>query len=450
MGTGESIVPGTFNVKKAGTREVVTDNGLGVFIDATDNVLATLDYNTGTITPSNAVDYTSTVSEDLGCVVFMSSSENQTYPTLINFIIHTSGTQRLQVDTVYLKFTLHDDSQFSVTANSAGMLSHANLLNGSVSTFGQVNISMKAGLKVKRIDYDFESSENEVAQADWYGFDVSLLNRSGAVPIFHKNTIISIAHSQQYVESTLTSDQVVSVLVEANYVDIMDNTGASLYSVTHDNYTYNKATGEITIKAAISEFTAPFIITAIQSERALIAKLEGNKLTTLTPLSRTYPAGSKVSSVYVVGDLASLAKNERTTSAWENDFDENSDGSGEPASGNINTVQYPIELTNIGAINQKWALVFTGSSTFKVIGETVGVIGSGDTLADLQPLNHLVGAPYFIIRQAAFGEGLNPGEAFLFETVAASKPIMLSRSVSPGHSNITNDQSTIAFFGNSD
>ena len=153
-----------------------------------------------------------------------------------------------------------------------------------------------------------------------------------------------------------------------------------------------------------------------------------------------------MSSVQVLGDFQAQTKDERTLSAWQNNFGD----TGAAASSAINTTQYPIELTNIGSIAQRWAIVFTSTTAYNVIGESVGNIYSGDTLNDCSPINSFAGAPYFILRKEAFGAGLNPGEAFLFETLAASKPIMVTRSVSPGHSDIVRDNSTLSFRGNKD
>ena len=39
-------------------------------------------------------------------------------------------------------------------------------------------------------------------------------------------------------------------------------------------------------------------------------------------------------------------------------------------SANYNDALYPITVTNKGAIQERWALVFTSASAFRVIGET--------------------------------------------------------------------------------
>lgn len=446
----EFIVKGSFRLKKAGTNEIYTDNGEGLFIDNSDNVFAQINYETGDVTPAIAVDFTSTVGEDLGCAIFMLTAENRTYPSRISFRMSLQNQGVVSLESVYLRITLSDDSQFSVSSSVAGSLIHANVSSGIVKDDGYVFLEMASNINVKRIDYDFDEIKNSAAQADWYGFDATQLRNNGNVNIFHINNVISIANSQRTNKATLASAEVVSVLADADFIDIMDSTGASLYSPTNDNYSYDKVTGDITMAAGVGNFTEPFVITAVQSERALVSGMIGHQLQLLTPLSRSYPTGSSVSSVFLLGDLQAASKDERTSSYWADDFDVNKDGNAGNASGNINTTQYPIELSNAGAIKQKWAIVFTSSTAFKVIGNTVGIIYQGDISVDLAPTNHRVAAPFFIIRKQAFGAGLDPGEAFLFETTAGSKPIMLSRAVSPGHTNIVNDQSTLAFFGNSD
>jgi hypothetical protein len=45
---------------------------------------------------------------------------------------------------------------------------------------------------------------------------------------------------------------------------------------------------------------------------------------------------------------------------------------GQPITPNYNDALYPIEVSNKGAIQERWALVFTDISTFRIIGEVSG------------------------------------------------------------------------------
>ncbi|MDH2299884.1 hypothetical protein, partial [Cobetia sp. 29-18-1] len=60
-----------------------------------------------------------------------------------------------------------------------------------------------------------------------------------------------------------------------------------------------------------------------------------------------------------------------------------------------NVTTYPPIITNRGAITEDWALIFTSSSTFRIIGRTVGEIGVGNINEDTSPTNPNQGVPYW-------------------------------------------------------
>lgn len=451
LAANEYIVKHSYRVKKAGTSDVFADNGSGLFADADGNVFAQLDYATGDITPPENVDLTSSIQDNLGCTVFTPNASNQNYPNQIKFDIDREGD--LILSTLYLKITRSDDSVFSVSVPSSGIISHAEI-TGTAKPWGAVTLNPEFGVDVKRVDYDIEVASERVAQTDWYGFDVTQIKNAGIADVFHQNNVVNIQYKEHTEASTLTNNETISVLADADYINIADSDGLTLYTASDDNYTYDKATGDITIKSGVSAFTAPFVITAIQSERNTVVTKNDTELSLLFPLKRTYPVGSTVSSVVVLGDMQSLAKDMRTISQWRNYFDsvpgelDQSDHLVSAGTTAFNTTNYPIEFVNEGTVNQRWAIVFTGTDTFKVIGETLGVVATGDTLNDLVLVNPLTLKPFMIIRKEMFSASLFVGEAFLFETIAASKPTIVMRSVSPGHSTVENDGTTLAFFGN--
>lgn len=437
LAPGEEVLQGSVRLKKSGDIIVYTDDRRGNFISE-GYVFATIDYETGIITEITPVDYNGTITENLGATV----RKNNATITNKQWQLPSSSFVR---DSLYITFETVAGATLSASSDLSGAITGTNV-TGTVSETGYVDLTFAEGVKPESISYDYNEVTVTTVPSPEDGFDTSKLPGGGLVRIFHSFNTLAIQNRSRTTAATLANAQVVNVLADADFIDIVDTTGASLYSATDANYSYDKATGSITVNAGISAFTGPFIITAIQSELGLINAIDGNKLSLLTPLTRAYPAGSAVSSVQVLGDFQAQTKDERTLAAWQNNFADFGAG----ASSAINTTQYPIELTNIGAIAQRWAIVFTSTTAYNVIGELVGNIYSGDTLNDCSPINSFAGAPYFILRKEAFGAGLNPGEAFLFETLAASKPIMVARSVSPGHSEIKRDNSTLSFRGNKD
>ncbi|WP_350654852.1 hypothetical protein [Pseudoalteromonas sp. D48-MNA-CIBAN-0056] len=437
LGAGERVLKGHVRLKKATEETIVTDDGQGRFISA-GYVFATINYDTGVITEIDPVDYSGTITENLGAII----EKGDRTISAKQWQLPDSSFAR---DSLYITYESATGTTFSASSDLSGNITGTNC-TGTVSETGYVDIEFSQGVKPASITYDYNQVEVTTVPSPPGGFDTSTLPNNGNVRIFHEFTPVSVQNRSRTSAATLTSDQVLNVLADADFIDIVDSTGASLWSVTDDNYNYDSATGELTINAGISAFTAPYIVTAIQSELALIDAIQGNQISLLTPLSRAYPAGATLSSVQVLGDFQAQTKDERTLAAWQNNFAD----FGASASSAINTTQYPIEVTNIGVIAQRWAIVFTSTTAYNVIGEFVGNIYSGDILNDCTPINSFAGAPYFILRKAAFGAGLNPGEAFLFETIAASKPTMVTRSVSPGHSEIVRDNSTLSFRGNKD
>ena len=105
-------------------------------------------------------------------------------------------------------------------------------------------------------------------------------------------------------------------------------------------------------------------------------------------------------------------------------------------------------MTNNAAINEQWALKFDTSTAFKCYGKGVGMIAQGSTLQAFSPVNPSTNQPYFTIPQQAFGAGWSAGEVILFTTIAAAKPLLLMRCVSPGHSALDQDSMTLMFAGN--
>lgn len=437
LSAGEQVLPGFTSIKKIGSSKIYTDDKLGRFIE-NGYVFATIDYDTGVITDIDGVDYLGTVEENLGSII----RKNNPSTTTKNWQLPSSSFAR---DSLYISFETTTGALFSASSDLNGVITGTNC-TGTVSSTGYVSLTFSEAVKPASISYDYNEIELTTVPSPPGGFDTSTLPNNGTVPIFHTFNPINVQNRERTSAATLASGQTITVLADADFIDIIDSIGASLWSVTDDNYSYDAVTGDITINAGISAFSPPFIITAIQSELALIDAINSNTLSLLTPLNRAYPAGATVSSVQVLGDFQGQTKDERTVAAWQNNFGD----TGAAASSAINTTQYPIELTNIGAIAQRWAIVFTSTTAYNVIGESIGNIYSGDTLNDCAPINSFAGAPYFILRKEAFGAGLNPGEAFLFETLAASKPTMVTRSVSPGHSEIVRDNSTLSFRGNKD
>ncbi|PJC15545.1 MAG: hypothetical protein CO065_12060, partial [Comamonadaceae bacterium CG_4_9_14_0_8_um_filter_57_21] len=118
--------------------------------------------------------------------------------------------------------------------------------------------------------------------------------------------------------------------------------------------------------------------------------------------------------------------------------------------GTYNDVLAPIAVTNIGAQTERWALIFTNTTTFNIVGEHVGVIGTGNVNEEQAPLNPATNAPYFTIPVLGWGIGWSTGNVLRFNTVGAMAPVWVVRTIQQGPNTGTNHSFTILSRGDVD
>ena len=110
----------------------------------------------------------------------------------------------------------------------------------------------------------------------------------------------------------------------------------------------------------------------------------------------------------------------------------------------------PIQVANLGAVSERWALVFTAATAFNIVGEHVGIIGTGATGVDCAPLNPATGTLYFTVKAAGWGTGWTQGNALRFNTVGAQFPIWVVRTIQQGPETVESDSFTLLVRGDVD
>ena len=129
-------------------------------------------------------------------------------------------------------------------------------------------------------------------------------------------------------------------------------------------------------------------------------------LSIIAPLAWDFPAGSTVSSAVVYGDLQARTKNIFTQRTWNSAIPNwTKERIGSDTTSQYNLINNPIQIENKGAIEGKWALVFTGSASFQIVEEKLGIIGAGSTSSDSSPTNPETGTPYWTIEADGWGSG---------------------------------------------
>lgn len=210
--------------------------------------------------------------------------------------------------------------------------------------------------------------------------------------------------------------------------------------------TADLAAGTVTF-TDVSGMSQPVTVEHRIEEMALASAVSvGTGVITLNrALSRAYPAGTKVSSLCMLGDLQGRVIGGFAQSAWTGVFSDTLLG-GTPTA-DFNDAVFPIVTTNGGAITERWALIFTNTTTFRCIGELTGEISGGSTGAAYAPVNPATGVPFFTIPTAGWGTGWSNGNVYRFNTGGANAPLWLIRTVAPSAPSSASDSVTVEFRG---
>lgn len=192
--------------------------------------------------------------------------------------------------------------------------------------------------------------------------------------------------------------------------------------------TADLAAGTVTF-SDVSGFAQPVTVRHRIEELNRVTEVGLTTLALSRPLGREFPAGAKVSSLLRFGDLQGRVEGAFAQTAWTGVWS-NSVIGGTPLA-DFNDTVYPITCLNAGAINERWALIFTNTTTFRCVGEGVGEVATGNVGADFAPINPSTGQPYFTIPSAGWGLGWAAGNVLRFNTRGANASAWALRSVQP-------------------
>lgn len=164
-------------------------------------------------------------------------------------------------------------------------------------------------------------------------------------------------------------------------------------------------------------------------EIAVLAAVNYNgTLTFVSGLTNAYPIGTKVCRMVDLGSLgATLSVTPFSQQTWTRVWQSSRIGS--PI-----TPQYSgvVGLSNAGAEDDRYAIVFRNTTQFDLVSERRGQIAAGNIATDFIPLNPLTGEPLFVLYASAWGAGWLGGNALRFDVAAAHEGAWVARCISPG------------------
>lgn len=386
-----------------------------------------VDYNTGRVTFNDVYQNACTGAVSVSaCMVGTAGYVTGT----VDF--RTAGSP-VRLGSLFVQATAVDGSALSATSDTDGVLTGTDVTGLVQQDVGVVSITFAKDVLPSTVRYSAVVVSNVALDASLLGLDPIRLPLDGRVPIYRPGNV-AVIHNTQAV--TLTNPVVAGTTYSAGRTGLSDLWLVSAAGVRVDpaQYTVDLAAGTVTMAdpLTLTGVTQPLVLKHRVEDMLLVAdaQIDGT-VTSAAPLSRDYATtGTYVSSALLLGDLAARVSNVFDQGTWTGEWSDSLIG-GE-ATAQYNDVLYPLEVTNAGGISERWRLQFTGASTFQVIGENSGVIGTGSTGADCGPVNPLTGLPYFIVRASGWGSGWSVGNNLRFNTTGAAAPIWMVRTILPG------------------
>lgn len=264
--------------------------------------------------------------------------------------------------------------------------------------------------------------------AEILGLDPVRLPPDGRVPIFRPGSYVVIGHSAKTPAATLSNGQTVDCArTRLSRVRVIGSDSQTI----HTGYTADLDAGTVTA-TDVSGWAQPVAIEhrIEQLDRLRDVHINGD-ISTVGQLAHEFPLGSTVSSAITAPTLRARVSQFFDQQTWDGlTWKDSLVGNQAPAT--YNDALAPVELTNAGALTERFALRFTSSTAFECIGEHVGFIGTGSINTDFAPVNPVGNAPYFTLRAIGWGTGWAAGNVQFLHVVGAMYPFACIRTVQMG------------------
>lgn len=434
------------------------------YIDRSGSIYTDVDPVTGVGTLAGTADYST------GLVSLWSWANNLTNALTITSCLtkfgnwvtvesnfRTAGSP-LRPASLYVQVTADDGTLITGVADQNGVITGAHMRGVVEQTVGVVkveygemvtaagnepepwydaanvvgaNVWKPKPVQPETLRYSSVVLSNLPLNADILGLDPVRLPSDGRVPIYRPADVVVVHNTLSYNAGTPAAGAVFNMgrtdlaalwLEDANKLKL----STALYAA-------NLVAGTVTMAADLSltGYVTPITVKHRIEEMGLLSDVQINGEITLTaPLLRDYPLGSYVSSALLFGDLFARVTGVFDQATWTQVWSNALIGTG--ATAQYNDVDYPIAVLNSAAVSDRWRISFTTTTAFQVVSENMGVIGTGTTGADMAPVNPLTGLAYFTLRAAGWGAGWAVGNQLRFNTVGATPPVWLARTVLPG------------------
>lgn len=286
--------------------------------------------------------------------------------------------------------------------------------------------------------------------AEILGLSATRLPLDGRVPIFRIGGICVVSASKDYVMPDHVAGKTYQLPdIRISWCELIDSKGIK---VPFDQYVVDYDYGKFTLSGdfAVNALTPPFAAQYRYQDMGLLRDVQINgQLTFTKQLTHNYDAENTiVGSALVIDEMQARYTKKFVQQTWNNVWSDES--SGGAISANYNDAIYPIQMTNKGAIQERWAVVFVSGTTFKCVGEYSGEVGTGSTNADFAPINPITLVPYFVIKKEGWGAGWANSNVLRFNSISAMYPVWAIRTVKQSEPTELTDQFQVMLRGDID
>ena len=464
--------------------------GASTYIDREGSLYTDWDRSTGAATLAGSIDYSTGKvalfgyagggNNTLNIKTMLAKYENR--PSVSRISFRTPGAP-LRPSSLFVRAVALDGSVITATADNTGTI-NTTQVEGSVNydtgivdlefreylTAAQVPQELMAipgwpeandqGDGTYRVATGVDSSSvkfNAVVysmmplSADILGIDPVRLPVDGRVPIIRSGDVVVIHSTQtEALPNPVSAGQVITLSRDKlASVTVQDATGADVDAAL---YSVNRETGTLTMvdPLDLTGYTQPLKAKHRIEDMALVNEAQINgQISLVGGISRAYaPADTWVSSALIFGDLGSRVHHQFSQATWTGEWAD--ERIGNPTTAQYNDLLYPIQVDNKNSIRERWAIIFTSSTSFNIVGEVSGVIGTGNTSTDCTPINPTTGEPYFRLYAAGWGSGWATNNVLRFNTDAAHAPVWVARTTISGAATKDDDSFKIEARGDAD
>ncbi len=260
---------------------------------------------------------------------------------------------------------------------------------------------------------------------DVLGVDPVRLPQDGRVVILKRARVLVVHHTKSETPQTVANATVINTgRTLLSWLKVYGANGTEIVN----GFTKNLNAGTVTF-SDVTGYSQPVTVRSrIETESLCSDALIDGTVSLQRPLAHNYPANETyISSVLLGGTLQAGVTQAFSQQTWTNEWADSRIGN--PILAQYDQTTYPIAVSNDGAITQRWALIFTSSTTFRLVGETRGEVITGNTATVLSPVNPTTGVPMFTLLPAGFGGGYAAGNVLRFNTRGAVLPVWCVRTV---------------------